>query len=82
MDENKQTSEQKSEQKNEDKKNSLSAKFNNIKGEFRKIIWPSRKDLTKQTITVIVTSLIIGVIIVAFDGIYGVGLEYFTKFLG
>lgn len=63
-------------------KSAFSSKMNEFKGEFRKIIWPSRKDLIKQTFTVIVASLLIGVIILGLDGLYGVGLEYFTKFFG
>jgi preprotein translocase, secE subunit len=35
--------------------------------EFKRIIWPSREEVIKQTITVIVISLIIGLIIWGLD---------------
>ena len=34
-----------------------------LKAEFRKIIWPSRHDIQKQTIAVVVVSVVLGVII-------------------
>ena len=37
------------------------------KSEFKKITWPNRKTLVKQTITVIFISLIVGVIIFVYD---------------
>ncbi len=70
------------EKNSKEHKKSLRAKFNELKGEFRKIIWPSRHDLAKQTVTVIVASLFVGVIIVLLDGGFGFALDYFTKLLG
>ena len=37
------------------------------KAEFKKIIWPSRKELIKQTVTVIFVSLVVGAIIFCMD---------------
>lgn len=37
------------------------------KSEFKKITWPNRKTLVKQTITVIFISLVVGVIIFVYD---------------
>ena len=37
------------------------------RGEFKKIIWPTRKELVKQTITVIITCIIIAIIIFVYD---------------
>ncbi|MBR0085995.1 MAG: preprotein translocase subunit SecE [Lachnospiraceae bacterium] len=46
-----------------------------IKAEFKKIIWPSRESAAKQTIAVIVVSVILGIIIALLDSVfkYGVG---------
>ena len=45
--------------------------FKEVRAEFTKIIWPNRKELFKMTITVIVTSLIFGVLITGFDAVFG-----------
>lgn len=42
-----------------------------LKSEFKKIVWPSFPILMKQTFTVIVVSLIIGVIVAGIDKIFG-----------
>ena len=44
-----------------------------IKAEFNKVIWPSKPDIVKQTITVIITSAIIGAVISGFDYISALG---------
>ena len=60
--------------KNEHKKKPEKAKkskFSEVvadhKAEFKKIVWPSRKEVGKNTVTVIVTSLIIGAVIFCMD---------------
>lgn len=62
--------------------NSLGSKFGNVVSEFKKIVWPSRKDLMKQTVTVIITSLLVGVIILGLDSVLSVLLSFYTKMLG
>lgn len=41
--------------------------FKEHKSEFNQITWPSKKTLIKHTITVIVISLVLGLIIFAYD---------------
>lgn len=41
--------------------------FTELKGEFRKIIWPDKKLLGKQSVAVIIAALVIGVLIGALD---------------
>lgn len=53
-------------------KKSLKTKFDEVMAEFKKIIWPSKEQLTKQTITVIVVSIMFGIIISLFDYGYSV----------
>lgn len=53
--------------KKSDKKEKKGSFFADHKSEFKKITWPNRKVLTKQTITVIFISLIVGVIIFGYD---------------
>lgn len=84
MSENKETSAKKdaSAKKDKDKKSFAAAftgKFKDIVGEFKKIIWPDRKDLVKSTVNVIATSLIIGVVIVIMDFLFSEGYSLFLK---
>ena len=41
--------------------------FQGVKQEWKKIVWPTRDDLTKQTALVIVISVVMGSIITLFD---------------
>ena len=47
-----------------------------VKAEWRKIIWPSRDDLVKQTGVVVVVSVILGVIIAILDFIIQHGIDF------
>ena len=64
-----------------DNKNSLLLKvktfFTNISAEFKKIIWPAKDVLVKQTVVVIVICAIIGAIIFGMD----TGLASVLKFV-
>lgn len=53
--------------------------FQGVKSEFRKIVWTDKHDLVKQTILVIVISLILGVLIMAIDGIVLEGINLLVK---
>lgn len=46
-----------------------------LKAEFKKIIWPDKKTLTKQTIAVMVVSIALGVTIAVLDLIIKFGLN-------
>jgi preprotein translocase subunit SecE len=59
--------------------NFFQEKFTEYRSEFRKIVWPSREQLIKHTITTIVISLIFGALITVLDGAFGVA---FTSFVG
>ena len=52
-----------------DQKNSW---FKGVKAEIKKIIWPSKKDLAKQTVVVLVSAIVIGVIVAIID----IGIQY------
>lgn len=43
--------------------------FKGLKSEFRKIIWTDRPTLVKQTILVVVISIILGVLIAVLDSV-------------
>lgn len=60
------------EKKNKTQKKSF---FNGLKAEYKKIIWPDKADLKKQTIVVVITSVIMCTVIRLLDMLiqFGVG---------
>ena len=50
--------------------------FTELKGEFRKIIWPDKKLLGKQSVAVIIAAIVIGCIIAALDWVMQIGLSF------
>lgn len=50
--------------------------FQGMSAEFKKIVWPTKKDIAKNTVVVVVTSVILSLIIVGIDFLatWGVGL--------
>ena len=50
--------------------------FDGLKAEFRKIIWPSREDIQKETTAVVVVSVILGIIIAVLDFIVQHGVDF------
>ena len=49
--------------------------FNGLKAEFKKIIWPDRKTVAKQTVAVVLTSIALGIIIKILDIILSYGID-------
>ena len=50
-----------------------------LKGEWKKIIWPSKSTLTKQTAAVIVVSVLLGIVITIVDIIAKYGIELLVR---
>ena len=50
--------------------------------EFKRIIWPSREDIVKQTLSVIAISLIFGCIVIGFDYKVEFGYNALVSLLG
>jgi preprotein translocase subunit SecE len=50
--------------------------FKGLKAEFKKIIWPDQKSLTKQTIAVVSTSVALALIIKLLDMILVIGIDF------
>lgn len=49
--------------------------FKGLKSEFKKIIWPEKKHVVRQTTAVVLITAILGVIIVLIDYIVQIGLD-------
>lgn len=47
-----------------------------LKAEFRKIIWPTRQDVEKETGAVLVVSIILGAIITLIDFLAQHGIDF------
>ena len=53
--------------------------FDGLKYEYRKIIWPDKTDLAKQTAAVVVVSAVLGVIITVIDFAVQGGMNLLLK---
>ena len=48
--------------------------FKNLKAEFKKCTWPKKDELAKQSVLVILVSVLLGVLIAGFDWLIRLGL--------
>ena len=53
--------------------------FKGVKGEFKQIIWPDRMTLTKQSVAVVVVSVITGALIAVIDRVLQYGINFIIK---
>jgi len=56
----------------------ISTWWKSLKAEYSKIIWESKENVTKQTIAVMVISVIVGVIIALVDWVLKNGIDFIT----
>lgn len=52
--------------------------FDGVKAEFKKIIWPDKDTLLKQSVAVVIVSIIMGAIIALIDIIAQYGVNFLT----
>ena len=67
------------ETKNEKTSAKKKSKFTDLKAEFKRIIWPEKKTLVRQTTAVVVISVVLGVIISAMDVVIQYGVDFLVK---
>ena len=53
--------------------------FKGLKAEFKKIIWPDKKTLVKETVAVIVCSVLLGGIIAVIDALIKYGIDFIVR---
>ena len=70
------TKKEKSQKKSAKKNGGLKQIITNLKVEFGKIIWPDKDSLTKSTIAVLASSIVLGVIIAVVDMVIKFGLGF------
>ena len=52
--------------------------FDGVKAEFKKIIWPDKDTLLKQSVAVVIVSIIMGAFIALIDVIAQYGVNFLT----
>ena len=53
--------------------------FKGLKAEFKKIIWPDKKTLIKETVAVTVFSIVLGAIIAIVDALIQYGVDFLVQ---
>lgn len=53
--------------------------FQGVKAEFKKISWPDRQSTLKQSIAVVVISVVMGVLIAVLDYVFQYGVNFLTS---
>ena len=53
--------------------------FKGVKSEYKKISWPDRQSTLKQSIAVVVISVVMGVLIAVLDFVFLHGVDFLTS---
>ena len=53
--------------------------FKGLKAEFKKISWPNKNDLLKQSVAVVCISVVLGAIIAVLDFVMKYGVDFLTS---
>ena len=61
------------------KKTKKASFFKRLKAEFKKITWPNKQSLAKQTVATLIISVFLGVVIKIIDWIIQYGVEFIVK---
>ena len=53
--------------------------FKGLKSEYKKIIWPDKNDVLKQSVAVVCISVVLGAIIAVLDFVIQYGVDFLTS---
>jgi len=53
--------------------------FKTVSAEFKKIVWPSKQDVLKQSVAVTAVAIVVGLIIALFDYLIQFGINFLTS---
>ncbi len=67
------------EAKTEKKGGKFAEFWKGVKAEFRKIVWPDRMTLVKQTVAVVIVSIITGALIAIIDRALQYGINFIIR---
>ena len=70
------SSEAKKSKKTQEKKESF---FEGVKKEFKKIIWPNRTRLIRESTAVVAVSVVLGAVIALLDAVIKYGVDYLIQ---
>jgi len=59
--------------------NKITRFFKEVKSELKKVTWPSKKQVTRNTLVVIAAVILIGIVIWVLDLLFSLGLGSFIK---
>ena len=53
--------------------------FQGVKAEFKKISWPDRQSTLKQSVAVVIISIVVGILIAVLDYAFQYGVNFLTS---
>lgn len=53
--------------------------FKGLQSEFRKVVWPDKKTLIKQTVAVVSATVVLGAFISIVDAVLKYGIDFLVK---
>ncbi len=53
--------------------------FKTVAVEFKKIVWPSKEDVLRQSVAVTVIAIVVGILITIFDFLIQYGVNFITQ---
>ena len=53
--------------------------FKTVAIEFKKIVWPSKEDVLRQSVAVTVIAIVVGILITIFDFFIQYGVNFITQ---
>ena len=53
--------------------------FKGLQAEFRKVIWPDKRELARKTTAVVAASVFLGALIAVVDAILKYGIDFLVK---
>ena len=65
--------------KKSEKKDSKPGFFKTVSVEFKKIVWPSKESVLKQSVAVTLVALVVGILVTVFDFLIRYGVNFITQ---
>ncbi len=53
--------------------------FKGVKTEFKKIVWPTRKDVAKESVVVVIVTIFLGLLIAVIDLFMNYGIDFWIS---
>lgn len=53
--------------------------FKGLKAEYKKIVWPDRNEVLKQSVAVVCISIVLGAVIAVLDFLMQYGVDFLTS---